>query len=66
MVVFEQDVVLQGLVPPLDLALSLRVIRFSSNMPQALVKSMIEQMATVGYKELNDSGEFVTPEVVKM
>ena len=66
MVVFEQDVVLQGLVPPLDLALSLRVIRFSSNMPQALVKSMIEQMATVGYKELNDSGEFVTPEFVKM
>jgi DNA-binding protein HU-beta len=30
------------------------------------VKSGIEQMATVGYKELNESGEFVVPGFVKM
>lgn len=30
------------------------------------VKSVIEQMATVGYKELNESGEFVVPGFVKM
>src|SRR5664279_4113150 len=30
------------------------------------VKAVIEQMATVGYKELNDSGEFVIPGFVKM
>ena len=30
------------------------------------VKAVIEQMATVGYKELNKSGEFVIPGFVKM
>jgi nucleoid DNA-binding protein len=30
------------------------------------VKAVIEQMATVGYKELNDAGEFVIPGFVKM
>lgn len=30
------------------------------------VKSVIEYMATVGYKELNESGEFVIPGFVKM
>ena len=30
------------------------------------VKSVIEHMATVGYKELNESGEFVIPGFVKM
>jgi DNA-binding protein HU-beta len=30
------------------------------------VKAVIEQMATVGYKELNESGEFVVPGFVKM
>jgi nucleoid DNA-binding protein len=30
------------------------------------VKAVIEQMATVGYKELNESGEFVIPGFVKM
>jgi nucleoid DNA-binding protein len=30
------------------------------------VKSVIEYMATVGYKELNESGEFVVPGFVKM
>ncbi len=30
------------------------------------VKAVIEQMATVGYKELNESGEFVIPGFVKL
>ena len=30
------------------------------------VKAAIDQMVTVGYKELNDSGEFVIPGFVKM
>jgi len=30
------------------------------------VKAVIEQMATVGYRELNESGEFVIPGFVKM
>jgi nucleoid DNA-binding protein len=30
------------------------------------VKAVIEQMVTVGYKELNESGEFVVPGFVKM
>jgi DNA-binding protein HU-beta len=30
------------------------------------VKAVIEQMAVVGYKELNESGEFVIPGFVKM
>src|SRR3979490_371616 len=30
------------------------------------VKAVIEQMATIGYKELNESGEFVIPGFVKM
>jgi DNA-binding protein HU-beta len=30
------------------------------------VKAVIEQMATVGYKELNESGEFVIPGFAKI
>jgi DNA-binding protein HU-beta len=30
------------------------------------VKAVIENMATVGYKELNEAGEFVIPGFVKM
>ena len=30
------------------------------------VRAVLEQMATVGYKELNESGEFVIPGFVKM
>ena len=30
------------------------------------VKAVIEQMATVGYKELNESGDFVIPGFVKI
>ena len=38
----------------------------SSNVSKNDVKTVIEHMATVGYKELNESGEFVIPGFVKM
>jgi DNA-binding protein HU-beta len=38
----------------------------SSAVSKTDVKSVIENMATVGYKELNESGEFVIPGFVKM
>ena len=33
---------------------------------KADVRSVLEQMATIGYKELSESGEFVVPGFVKM
>jgi DNA-binding protein HU-beta len=41
-------------------------ISASSAVSKTDVKAVIENMATVGYKELNDSGEFVIPGFVKM
>ena len=38
----------------------------SSSVSKNDVKSVIEHMAVVGYKELNDSGEFVIPGFAKM
>jgi DNA-binding protein HU-beta len=38
----------------------------SSGVSKNDVKAVIENMATVGYKELNESGEFVIPGFVKM
>lgn len=44
-VVFQQDAVLQSLVPSLDLALSLRVIRSASNMIHLPVLQPVGQLA---------------------
>ena len=38
----------------------------SAQLAKGNVRSVIEHMATVGYKELNESGEFVIPGFVKM
>ena len=38
----------------------------SSNLSKNDVKTVIEHMATVGYKELNESGEFVIPGFAKI
>jgi DNA-binding protein HU-beta len=38
----------------------------SSNVSKNDVKAVIEHMAIVGYKELNESGEFVIPGFAKM
>ena len=38
----------------------------SSSVSKNDVKAVIEHMATVGYKELNESGEFVIPGFAKM
>ncbi|WP_439373210.1 HU family DNA-binding protein [Bradyrhizobium sp. DASA03120] len=37
-----------------------------TQLSKADIKTVIEQMATVGYKELNEAGEFVIPGFVKM
>jgi DNA-binding protein HU-beta len=42
------------------------VISESSAVSKSDVRAVIENMATVGYKELNESGEFVIPGFVKM
>ena len=44
-VVFQQDAVLQGLVPSLDLPLSLRVIRSAANMIHLSILQPIGQLA---------------------
>jgi DNA-binding protein HU-beta len=38
----------------------------SSAVSKSDVRAVIENMATIGYKELNESGEFVIPGFVKM
>lgn len=38
----------------------------SSNVSKNDVKAVIEHMATVGYKELNEAGEFVIPGFAKI
>ena len=43
-VVFQQDTVLQGLVPSLDLALCLRVIWCTPDMPHSLVTQLFSQL----------------------
>ena len=44
-VVLQQDAVLQGLVPALDLALGLRVVRGAADMGDALVREPVGEVA---------------------
>ena len=44
----------------------IEAIAESSSVAKSDVKAVIEHMATVGYKELNENGEFVIPGFVKM
>ena len=44
-VVFEQDPVLQGLMPALDLALGLRMVRSGANMRDALAREPVGEIA---------------------
>ena len=44
-VVFQQDAVLQGLLPALDLALGLRMVRCSSDVPHTVI---IEPFCEIG------------------
>ena len=43
----------------------IEAISVSSEVPKDNVKSVIEHLATVGYKELNASGEFTIPGFAK-
>jgi DNA-binding protein HU-beta len=53
-------------MPRMTKAQLIDAIAESSNVPKNDVKTVIEHMATVGYKELNESGEFVIPGFAKM
>jgi nucleoid DNA-binding protein len=44
----------------------IEAISESSQISKNDVKSVFDHLATVGYKELNESGEFVIPGFVKM
>src|ERR1700684_2127006 len=53
-------------MPKLTKSELIDAISESSAVSKNDVKSVIESMAVVGYKELNESGEFVIPGFVKM
>jgi len=53
-------------MPKMSKSQLIDAISESSGVTKNDVKAVIENMATVGYKELNESGEFVIPGFVKM
>lgn len=53
-------------MPKMNKAQLIEAISESSQISKSDIKSVIEHLATVGYKELNESGEFVIPGFVKM
>src|SRR5665213_59777 len=54
------------MMPKMTKSQLIDAISESSAVAKNDVKAVIEHMATVGYKELNESGEFVIPGFVKM
>jgi DNA-binding protein HU-beta len=53
-------------MPNMNKSQLIDAISESSGVAKNDVKAVIENMATVGYKELNESGEFLIPGFVKM
>jgi DNA-binding protein HU-beta len=53
-------------MPKMNKSELIDAISESSAVSKNDVKAVIENMVTVGYKELNESGEFVIPGFVKM
>jgi DNA-binding protein HU-beta len=53
-------------MPKMNKSELIDAISESSAVSKNDVKAVIENMVTVGYKELNESGEFVIPGLVKM
>jgi nucleoid DNA-binding protein len=53
-------------MPKMTKAQLIEAISESSQISKNDVKSIFDHLATVGYKELNESGEFVIPGFVKM
>jgi DNA-binding protein HU-beta len=53
-------------MPKMNKSQLIDAISESSAVSKNDVKAVIGNMATVGYKELNESGEFVIPGFVKM
>ncbi|WP_371423129.1 HU family DNA-binding protein [Tardiphaga sp.] len=53
-------------MPKMTKAQLIEAISEASEISKNDVKSVFDHLATVGYKELNESGEFVIPGFVKM
>lgn len=53
-------------MPKMTKAQLIEAISEASQVSKNDVKSVFDHLATVGYKELNESGEFVIPGFVKM
>ncbi len=53
-------------MPKMTKSQLIEAISESSEVSKNDVKSVLEHMATVGYKELSDSGEFIIPGFVKL
>ena len=53
-------------MPKMTKAQLIEAISGASQISKNDVKSVFDHLATVGYKELNESGEFVIPGFVKM
>ncbi|MES2031737.1 MAG: HU family DNA-binding protein [Pseudomonadota bacterium] len=53
-------------MPKMTKAQLIEAISEASQISKNDVKSVFDHLATVGYKELNESGEFVIPGFVKM
>lgn len=53
-------------MPKMTKAQLIEAISEASQISRNDVKSVFDHLATVGYKELNESGEFVIPGFVKM
>jgi DNA-binding protein HU-beta len=53
-------------MPKLTKSQLIDVIAEASNLAKSDVKSVIEHLTTVGYKELNESGEFTIPGFAKL
>jgi DNA-binding protein HU-beta len=51
---------------PMNKTQLIDAISESSQVAKSDVKAVIEHLATVGYKELNDSGEFTVPGFAKL
>jgi DNA-binding protein HU-beta len=56
----------ESIMPKMTKNQLIDAIAEGTQVSKADVKAVIEQMVTVGYKELNESGEFVIPGFAKM
>jgi nucleoid DNA-binding protein len=63
---FDPDLAKESIMSKMTKNQLIDAIAEGTQVSKADVKAVVEQMATVGYKELNEAGEFVIPGFVKM